>query len=81
MKNGVVGLEFDRKDIKKNKLIVTTLESRFRVFDMRTMHPKLGFSSMVEKAHKSTIWLGKHLPQNRDVFMTCGGNGSLNLYK
>jgi hypothetical protein len=21
------------------------------------------------------------MPQNRDVFMTCGGNGSLNLWK
>jgi hypothetical protein len=38
-------------------------------------------ASRTEKAHKSTIWLAKHLPQNRDVFMTLGGNGSLNLWK
>ena len=25
--------------------------------------------------------MGKHLPQNRDLFMTCGGNGGLNIYK
>ena len=29
--NGVVGVEFDRKDIEMNKLIVTTLESRTRI--------------------------------------------------
>jgi hypothetical protein len=81
IKNGVVGLEFDRKDIKMNKLVVTTLESKFRVFDMRTQHPEEGFASMTEKAHKSTVWLAKHLPQNRDLFMTCGGNGTLNMYK
>ena len=37
--NGVTGLKFDRKDIEMNKLGVTTLESKFRVFDMRTQHP------------------------------------------
>lgn len=33
------------------------------------------------QAHKSTVWLGRHLPQNRDLFMTTGGNGGLNIYK
>jgi len=33
------------------------------------------------KAHKSTVWLVRHLPQNRDMFMTLGGGGSLNLWK
>lgn len=37
--NGVTSLEFDRKDIEMNKLVVTTLESKFRLFDMRTQHP------------------------------------------
>jgi WD40 repeat protein len=27
------------------------------------------------------VWVTKHLPQNREVFMTGGGNGSVNLYK
>jgi hypothetical protein len=27
------------------------------------------------------VWCVKHLPQNRDVFATGGGNGSVNLYK
>lgn len=32
-------------------------------------------------AHKSTIWGCRHLPQNRDLFATMGGNGALNIYK
>ncbi|KAG5192628.1 WD40-repeat-containing domain protein [Tribonema minus] len=79
--NGVTSVEFDRRDIEMNKLAVTTLESKFRIFDLRTQHPTDGFSCLTERAHKSTIWLAKHLPQNRDLFMTAGGNGGFNLYK
>merc|ERR1712002_546063 len=81
LKNGVCGVEFDRKDIQMNKLLVSTLEGKFHVFDMRTQHPRSGFASVTEKAHKSTVWLGKHLPQNRDIFMTTGGQGSVCLWK
>lgn len=63
------------------QLAVTTLESKFRLYDMRTQHPTEGFSYLSEKAHKSTVWLARHLPQNRDLFMTGGGNGGFNLYK
>lgn len=80
-KNGICALEFDRKDIEMNKLIVTTLESKFRVYDMRTEHPTDGFAHVQAKAHKSTVWGVRYLPQNRDLFMTTGGNGGLNLYK
>eukprot|EP00243_Klebsormidium_subtile_P014077 TRINITY_DN975_c0_g2_i1.p1 TRINITY_DN975_c0_g2~~TRINITY_DN975_c0_g2_i1.p1 ORF type:complete len:129 (+),score=32.71 TRINITY_DN975_c0_g2_i1:60-389(+) len=39
-------------------------------------------ASLSEKqAHGSTIWGVRHLPQNREVFMTLGGDGSLALYK
>ncbi|KAL3914778.1 MAG: hypothetical protein SGPRY_007503 [Prymnesium sp.] len=79
--NGVCGLEFDRKDIETNKLVMTTLESRYRLYDMRTLHPVHGYSFLSQTAHESTVWAVKHLPQNRDVFMTCGGNGSLELWK
>ena len=34
--NGVVGLEFDRKDIEMNKLVVSCLESKLHLYDMRT---------------------------------------------
>lgn len=82
IKNGVCGLEFDRKDISMNKLVATSLEAKFHCFDMRTQHPTKGFASVSEKAHKSTtVWGARHLPQNRDVFMTLGGNGSLYLWK
>lgn len=81
VQNGVVDLEFDRKDIEMNKLIVTTLESKFRVYDLRTFHPEKGYSYLSEKAHKSTVWQGKFLPQNRDIFMSGGGNGGFNIYK
>jgi hypothetical protein len=77
----VVGLEFDRKDIEINKLLCTMLESKFRVFDMKTQHPVEGYAHRTEKAHKSTVWMVKHLPQNRDVWLTSGGNGGLNLYR
>lgn len=79
--NGVTNIEFDRKDIEMNKMAITTLESRFRVFDMRTQHPTEGFSCLSEKAHKATVWCARHLPQNRDLFMTGGGNGGFNMYK
>ncbi|KDR24139.1 WD repeat-containing protein 92 [Zootermopsis nevadensis] len=81
VKNGVCGIEFDRKDIVMNKMIVTTLESKFYVFDVRTQHPQKGFAYLTEKAHKSTIWLARHIPQNRDIFATCGGAGTLCLWK
>ena len=108
--NGVTSIEFDRRDIEMNKMAVTTLESKFRVFDMRTQHPTEGFACLAEKAHKSTgdqasycivllppafhlilnvlmkllyciVRCERHLPQNRDLFMTGGGNGGFNIYK
>ncbi|UYV74612.1 WDR92 [Cordylochernes scorpioides] len=81
IKNGVCGLEFDRKDICMNKMVATSLEGKFLLYDLRTQHSKKGFTSLTEKAHKSTIWTVRHLPQNREVFMTTGGNGSLCLWK
>lgn len=47
--NGVCDIEFDRNDIQMNKLVVTTLESKFFVFDLRTQHPKKGFAYLTEK--------------------------------
>lgn len=81
VRNGVCSVEFDRKDIDMNKLVATTLESKIHVYDMRTQHPRHGFASLTEKAHDSTVWQVRHLPQQRDIFMTTGGNGSLCLWK
>lgn len=55
--NGVCGMEFDRKDIKMNKLVVSTLEGNCHVFDMRTFHIEHGFTGLKEKTKgTSTIW-------------------------
>mmetsp|Transcript_30634 Transcript_30634/g.65634 ORF Transcript_30634/g.65634 Transcript_30634/m.65634 type:complete len:432 (+) Transcript_30634:2216-3511(+) len=80
-KNGVTSVQFDRPDIQMNKIVVTTLESKFRCYDMRTQHSSDGFSFTSERAHRSTVWISKHLPQNREIFMTGGGNGGFNIYK
>lgn len=64
-----------------NKLAATTLEQKIHVMDLRTFNVTEGYASVVEVAHASTVWQARHLPQNRDLFVTCGGNGSMNLYK
>lgn len=79
--NAVTSIQFDRPDIEMNKMVVTTLESKFRVYDVRTQHAEDGFAHTGELAHRSTVWISKHLPQNRDIFMTGGGNGGFNIYK
>ena len=45
----VCDVQFDRRDILMNKLVATTLESKFFLWDMRTQHPKKGFPMMSEK--------------------------------
>lgn len=81
LKNGVCGLEFDRKDILMNKLGAATLEGKFTLFDLRTFNANSGYASLTESAQKATLWGVKHTPQNRDLFVTLGGNGALNLYR
>jgi hypothetical protein len=66
-----------------NKLVVTGLESKFHVMDLRTKHLKKGFATLTHKqnACNTTGWAVKHLPQNRDIFMTSTGAGILELFK
>jgi WD repeat-containing protein 92 len=45
LRNGVCGIEFDRKDIIMNKLAAATLEGKFTLFDMRTLNPAAGYAS------------------------------------
>ena len=46
-----------------NKLVATSLEGKFHVFDMRTQHPTKGFASISEKvidlgeASQTHVWL------------------------
>lgn len=82
VRNGVCGVQFDRQDIKMNKFVVTCLEAQFHVFDARTQHKEKGFSSLTEQTKKgSTVWGVRHLPQNRELSMVLGGDGTVNLYK
>lgn len=81
LKNGICGLEFDRKDIKMNKLVCTTLEGNCHIFDLRTYHKVKGFSSICEKISDSTVWGIRHSPFNRDLFVSMNGDGVLKLYR
>ena len=45
----ICSIQFDRKDIAMNKMIVTTLDGKFYIFDMRTFHPTRGYSHSVKK--------------------------------
>ena len=34
-----------------NKMVATSLEAKFHVYDLRTHHPQLGYSSLTEKVN------------------------------
>lgn len=55
-------MEFDRKDIMMNKLIATTLEGKFNIFDLRTNHHEEGYAHLSNKGNKGTIWGLRHCP-------------------
>ena len=50
-------MEFDRKDIPMNKLVVATLESKFNVYDLRTQHLTKGFACLTEKVRNKNCYL------------------------
>ncbi|XP_072405605.1 dynein axonemal assembly factor 10-like isoform X2 [Chiloscyllium punctatum] len=81
VKSGVCCVEFDGKDISLNKLVATTLEGRVHVFNMQKYHRNSGFTCRSEKPYKFTAWAVRHLPQNRNIFITSGGAGCLHLWK
>lgn len=81
LKNGVCGLQFDRKDIQMNKLVASTLEGKVHAFDLRTYHIELGYAGVVQSIGNSTNWGVRHLPQNRDIFAVMGGDGTLSIEK
>ena len=82
VRNGVCGVQFDRRDINMNKFVVTCLESQFHVYDARTQHPQQGFASLTETTAKgASLWKPAHLPQNREVFMITAGDGTAHLFK
>ncbi|ESS30349.1 putative WD repeat-containing protein 92 [Toxoplasma gondii GAB2-2007-GAL-DOM2] len=78
---GVCHLQFDRKNIVMNKLAISCLEGHLFMADMRTFHPEEGYAKNSQKLSESTIWGAHFLPQNREIFATCAGNGQLALHR
>nr|CAD7260542.1 unnamed protein product [Timema shepardi] len=50
-----------------------------KMFDLRMMTLRWEIN-VKNGAHKSTVWTVRHLPQNREIFVTCGGGGTLCLW-
>jgi hypothetical protein len=69
---------FDMKTQHPEKGFASVVEKVIDEILIFIFHRSFVFNS---KAHNSTVWLGRHLPQNRDIFMTCGGSGSYYLWK
>ena len=66
LSNGVCGVEFDRKDIIMNKLVATTLEGKFHVFDMRTqVNLYYAFITMHSMSKKDFLHFKKKLKNQR----------------
>lgn len=80
LNNGITNIEFDRKNIKMNKLLVSTLESKYYIFNME-FDNYCYLEYKLQNGMNSTIWNVKTLPQNRDVFVSCIGNGYINLFR
>ena len=66
VKNGVCGVEFDRRDIPMNKFMVCCLEAKLHCFDARTLHPSKGFASTTAQIDKGpTVWGSRTLVRAR----------------
>ena len=78
LKKGVCNIEFDKKNIPINKMIVTTLDSKFYLYDFTNYFQN---QKKLYDEVNTTIWGAKFLPQKRDMFVSLGGDGNLNLYK
>ncbi|KAK9763994.1 WD repeat-containing protein 92 [Basidiobolus ranarum] len=77
VKDGICSLEFSQKTSPNCNLVATTVQSKLNVFNQQTDH----VAHHEYKAHESTIWCIRHLPQNPDFFMTSGGDGCIALHK
>ena len=89
LKHGICYMEFDKKNIPSNKMSVTTLGSKFYLYDLTNLGNGENENCEIQNnKHKklydevnSTIWGAKFLPQKRNMFVSLGGDGCLNLYK
>lgn len=87
LKFGICSIEFDRKNIPLNKMAVSTLGSKIYLYDLNNLeqndnneNKNMRYKKLYDEVN-TTIWGTKFLPQRRDVFVSLGGDGSLNLYK
>ena len=78
-------------------MIVTTLGSKFYLYDLNNLnnlnYTNNNYNSIENKdvknpvykklyvENKTQLWGAKFLPQEKNMFLSLGGNGSLNLYK
>ena len=82
LKNGICSIEFDKKNIPLNKMTVTTLGSKLYLYDLNNLEQNS--NNKCKKLYdevNTTIWGTKFLPQKRNIFVSLGGDGTLNLYK
>ncbi|ELR13321.1 monad, putative [Acanthamoeba castellanii str. Neff] len=78
-------------DCHDGKLVATTVDDHFTLFDLDLTAPARGPELKREvkgrptlrppEAMDATTWDARFSPHNRDYFMTAGGNGYLDLYK
>lgn len=79
--NGVCSLEWDRRDIKMNKLAAMTLEGGLHVWDCSVLGKDGKMAEVKNKVGSCTVWTGRHSPDNRELLMTGSGAGTLSLYQ
>ena len=82
-KSGICSIEFDKKNIPMNKMVATTLDSKIYLFDLKNLEKNnyLRCNKLIGEVNNTTVWGTKFLPQKRNIFISLGGNGSLNIYK
>lgn len=78
---GICSIQFTAKHESASKLLVTTVQSTVRLFDFSSTASLPVLEKSLTEPHNSTVWSGKFVPQNRNLFLTCNGVGSFNLYK
>ena len=87
LKNGICSIDFDSKNNPLNKMIVTTLGSKFYLFDLNNndnndinLNNNFKYKRLYDEVN-TTVWGTKFFPQNRNIFASLCGNGCLNLYE
>ena len=78
LKNGICYIEFDKRNIPTNKMAVTTLGSKLYLYDLANINNNM---NKIYEEVNTTIWGAKFLPNKKDMLVSLGGDGNLNLYK